>query len=230
MPIFFESKQLVTPGDLLAEGDYLAGNNTHAEASRIYASRLGLVFYEEKRVSVVALNAFYIPSIGDLVIGKITEVNISGWTVDINAPYSALLQASDVVSKFKPQRDDLSRIFDVGDLVLAKIVNYDRTRDPLLTVREPELGKINRGQIVKITPTKIPRVIGRKGSMINMLKKETGCGIVVGQNGLILVDGERPEDERLAIMAIHKIEQEAHTSGLTDRVTEMMRKEREAVK
>jgi len=230
LPIFFESKQLVTPGDLLAEGDYLAGNNTHAEASRIYASRLGLVFYEEKRVSVVALNAFYIPSIGDLVIGKITEVNISGWTVDINAPYSALLQASDVVSKFKPQRDDLSRIFDVGDLVLAKIVNYDRTRDPLLTVREPELGKINRGQIVKITPTKIPRVIGRKGSMINMLKKETGCGIVVGQNGLILVDGERPEDERLAIMAIHKIEQEAHTSGLTDRVTEMMRKEREAVK
>ena len=208
MPVFHESKELVTPGDLLAEGDYIAGSNTYKEGNKIYASRLGLVNYDDKRVYVVALNAFYVPSVGDLVIGKVVEVNMNGWTVD------------------KPQRDDLSRIFDVGDLILAKIVAYDRTRDPLLTVREHGLGKITRGQIVRITPTKIPRVIGRKGSMINMLKNETGCKITVGQNGLILIDGRNPEDERLAIMAIHKIEQEAHTSGLTDRVTEMIKKEK----
>lgn len=230
MPVFYENKQLVTPGDLLAEGDYSAGSNTYKEGNRVYASRLGLVYYEEKRASVVALNAFYVPSIGDLVIGKIAEVNISGWTVDIDAPCSAMLQASDVLNKFKPQRDDLSRIFDVGDLVLAMIVRYDRTRDPLLTTRERGLGKISRGQIVKVTPTKIPRVIGRKGSMINMLKKETDCNITVGQNGLVLVEGRNREDERLAIMAILKIEEEAHTSGLTDRVAEMMRREREARK
>ncbi len=230
MPVFYENRQLVTPGDLLAEGDYLVDSNTYKEGNRIYANRLGLAYYEEKRVSVVALNAFYVPSVGDLIIGKISEVNINGWTVDINAPYSALLQASDVVNRFKPQRDDLSRIFEVRDLVMAKIVTFDRSRDPLLTVREPGLGKISRGQIVKVTPTKIPRVIGRKGSMINMLKSETGCKIVVGQNGLILVDGRSPEEESLAIMAIHKIEQESHTSGLTDRVTEMIRREKEAVK
>jgi len=230
LEIFYENKQLVTPGDLLAEGDYAAGNNAYKAGNKVYASRLGLVNYEEKRVSVVALNAFYVPTVGDLVIGKVTEVNINSWTVDINAPYAALLQASDVLNRFKPQRDDLSRIFDVGDLILAKIVTYDRTRDPLLTVREPGLGKVSRGQIVKITPTKIPRVIGKKGSMINMLKKEAGCKIVVGQNGLVLVDGANPEDERLAITAIHKIEEEAHTSGLTDRITEMLKREREATK
>jgi exosome complex component RRP4 len=59
-----------------------------------------------------------------------------------------------------------------------------------------------------------------------MLKKETGCHIVIGQNGRILVSGKSPEDERVAVMAIRKIEQEAHTTGLTDRVTEMIRKER----
>ena len=91
------------------------------------------------------------------------------------------------------------------------------------------MGKITRGQIVKVTPTKIPRIIGRKGSMINLLKKETKCKITVGQNGLVLVYGKRPEDERLAVMALHKIEEEAHTSGLTDRVTEMIRKERGVV-
>jgi len=230
LPIFYENKQLVTPGDLLAEGDYSVGSNTYKDGNKIYASRLGLVQFEEKTVSVVALNAFYFPSVGDLVIGKIVEVNINGWTVDIDAPYQASLPASDVLNRFKPQRDDLSRIFDVGDLILAKIVNFDRSRDPLLTVRDSGLGKISRGQIVKITPTKIPRVIGRKGSMISMLKMETGCKIIVGQNGLVLVDGEKPEDEGLAIMAIRKIEQEAHTSGLTDRVTEMIRREKEATR
>ncbi len=43
MPTFFEKKQLVTPGELLAEGDYLPGENTFVENSKIYASRIGLV-------------------------------------------------------------------------------------------------------------------------------------------------------------------------------------------
>ncbi|MFQ6094842.1 MAG: exosome complex RNA-binding protein Rrp4 [Candidatus Bathyarchaeia archaeon] len=226
MPVFHEKRDLVTPGDLLAEGDYIAGSNTYKEGDRIHASRLGLVNYEDRRVYVVALNAFYVPSVGDLVIGKVVEVNVNSWIVDINAPYPAVLRASDVLNRFKPQRNDLSRIFDTGDVILAKVLAYDRTRDPLLTVREPGLGKINRGQVVKISPTKVPRVIGRKGSMISILKKETGCQITIGQNGLILVDGRSPHDERLAVMAIRKIELEAHTSGLTDRVTEMIRREK----
>jgi len=230
MPIFCEKRQLVTPGDLLAEGDYLAGDNTYRENNKIYATRVGLANYDKRELYVVALKAFYIPNVEDLVIGKVVEVGFGIWTLDIKAPYLATLRASDVLNRpFKPQQDDLPSIFDVGDLVLAKMVAYDRTQDPLLTVREEGLGKITRGQITEITPTKIPRVIGRKGSMISMLKKETGCQITVGQNGLILVKGNTPEDERLAIMAIRKIEQEAHTSGLTDRVTEMIRKEKEGV-
>jgi exosome complex component RRP4 len=117
----------------------------------------------------------------------------------------------------------------VGDLIIAKVVAYDRTRDPLLTVREPGLGKIMRGQLIEVTPTKIPRVIGRQGSMVGMIKKETGCQLTIGQNGWILISGRSPEDERLAIMALRKIEAESHTSGLTDRVTEMIKKERKAV-
>lgn len=224
MPIFYEKRQLVTPGDLLAEGNYIAGSNTYKEGKRIHASRLGLVNYEDKRVYVVALNAFYVPSVGDLVIGKVVEVSMNSWMVDINAPYPAVLRASDVLSRFRPQRDELSRIFDAGDFILANIVAYDRTRDPLLTVREPGLGKVNRGQVVKITPTKVPRLIGRKGSMINTIKNETGCKITIGQNGLVLVEGRTLEDEKLAIMAIRKVELEAHTSGLTDRLTKIIRK------
>ena len=228
MPIFFEKREIVVPGDLLAEGDYIAGENTFKEGNRIYASRVGLIEYANKKIHVVALRAFYVPRVGDTVIGKIVEVGVSGWIVDINSPYLALLRASDVLERgFNPRKDDLTAIYDVGDMIIAKIISYDRTQNPLLTVNERGLGKISRGQIVQITPTKIPRVIGRKGSMINVIKRETGCNIVLGQNGLILVSGRSIENERLAVMAIRKIEEEAHTSGLTDRITEMLRKEKE---
>jgi exosome complex component RRP4 len=217
----------VTPGDLIAEGEYVAGENTFVEKSKIYAARVGIVEYENKRVDVVALKAFYVPRPGDIVIGTITEVGFNGWTVDINSPYIALLRASDVLSRpFKPQKDDLPQVLDAGDLVVAKIVSYDRTHDPQLTVAEPGLGKITRGQILKITPTKIPRVIGKKGSMISMIKQETGCNIILGLNGVVLITGKTLEDEQLAMRALLKIEQESHTSGLTDRITQMLKEEK----
>ena len=224
MPIFFEKKQLVTPGELLAEGDYLPGENTYVEQNKIYASRIGLVDTDNKKVNVVALRAFYVPKMGDIVIGTVVEVGFNGWTVDIKAPYTALLRASDVLSRpFKPQNDELSAVLNAGDLIVAKIASYDRAHDPQLTVGEPGLGKITRGQILHVTPTKIPRIIGRKGSMISMIKQETGCQIILGLNGVILVTGKTLEDEELAIKAIKKIEEESHTSGLTDRITQLLK-------
>jgi exosome complex component RRP4 len=224
MPIFFEKKQLVTPGEMLAEGEYLPGENTYMEQNKIYSSRIGLVDTDNKKVNVVALRAFYVPKMGDIIIGTIVEVGFNGWTVDIKAPYTAILRASDVLSRpFKPQNDELATVLNSGDLIVAKIASYDRAHDPQLTVGEPGLGKITRGQILQVTPTKIPRVIGRKGSMISMIKQETNCQIILGLNGVILVTGKTTEEEELAITAIKKIEEESHTSGLTDRITQLLK-------
>lgn len=224
MPAFFENKQIVTPGDLLAEGEYVAGENAYLEEGKVFAQRTGLVEYDNKRVNVVALKSFYVPRTGDIVIGTIVEVGFTGWTVDINAPYPALLRATEVLNRpFKPQKDDLPQLLDAGDLIVAKIDSYDRTHDPQLAVSEPGLGKITRGQILKVTPTKIPRIIGRKGSMISTIKQETGCNVILGLNGIVLVTGKTLEDEALATTAIRKIEDESHTSGLTDRITQMLK-------
>jgi len=215
MPTFFEAKQVVTPGELLAEGDYQPGENTYTEAGKIYASRIGLVDCDNKKVNVVALRAFYVPKSGDIVIGSVIS------------PYTALLRASDVLSRpFKPQNDELSQVLDAGDLIVAKIASYDRAHDPQLTVGEPGLGKITRGQIMRVTPTKIPRIIGRKGSMISMIKTETNCQIILGLNGMILVTGKNTAEEELAMAAIKKIEDESHTSGLTDRITQFLKDEK----
>ena len=228
MPTFFESRELVTPGDLLAEGEYIPGENTYSENKKIYASRLGLVQYNNKQIDVIALKAFYMPKVGDMVIGTVVEVGFNGWMVDINSPYLALLRASDVLSRpFRPQKDDLIDVLDEGDLVIAKIASYDRAHDPKLTVDEPGLGRVTHGQIIEITPSKIPRVIGRKGSMISMIKKETGCHLTIGHNGVVLITGKSLQAEKLAIKALKKVEAESHTSGLTDRTAQMIMNEKE---
>jgi len=227
LPAMVERRQLVTPGEVLAEGDYAAGENTGVEAGKIYATVVGLAQFEGKTVYVTALKGCYIPAPGDLVIGKVVDVGLSEWILDINSPYNGILHASDVMGRsFKPQRDELTRVYSVGDMVIAKIVSFDRTRNPSISVSEAGLGAIARGHIIRITPTKIPRLIGKKGSMINLIKTETGCRITVGQNGRVLVSGRTPEEEALAIMAIRLVEREAHTTGLTDRVHAMLVEEK----
>ena len=79
--------------------------------------------------------------------------------------------------------------------------------------------KLIGGRILKITPSKVPRVIGKAGSMIELIKDKTKCQIIVGQNGVIWIKGEK---ESLASKTILMIEKESHISGLTDKITKFL--------
>lgn len=227
MTALVEKKKLVVPGEQLAENDYLPGENTYKIDGKVYASRVGLVDFSGNRVYVVPLKGAYMPLVDDPVIGWIKDIGMSGWTVDIGAPYPAMLPSSETFGPRQPfARADLSKMFDVGDLVLARVISFDRTRDPLLTAKDPGLGRASSGRVMKISAAKIPRLIGRKGSMISMLKRETNCQISVGQNGVVLIQGHSQLDENLAMAAVSMIEREAHTHGLTDRIHEMIEKSR----
>jgi len=149
-----------------------------------------------------------------VVIGKIDDVRFSMWGVDINSPYSGILPASEV---FGREKKELSRVFDIGDVLFLRIVDVDEVKKVKLGLKGRGMGKFKGGVIVDIAPTKVPRLIGKKGSMINMIKDKTGCKIVVGQNGLVWVKGNE-DMEQIVKNVIKLIEKEAHTSGLTDRI------------
>jgi exosome complex component RRP4 len=214
----------VAPGELLAEGPYFAGENTYREGGKIFSSRVGMAEVVGNKLIVVPIKGAYIPRLDDLVLGRVTDIGMSGWQVDISAPYPAMLPASEtpMIRDRDRGRRDLSQLLTVGDLVLAQVIAFDRTRDPLLTTKGRGLGKLTSGRLARISPAKIPRIIGKKGSMITMLKKETGTDIIAGQNGVLLATGRNPDQERIAVEAIYMIEREAHTSGLTDRVKAMI--------
>lgn len=215
-------RKQVIPGDVIITGDYRPGMFVQRRGSDMVALRVGLAEIARGEVKVIPLSGAYMPRTEDQVVGKIVNLTGYGWEADINSCFVGYLPGQFVFGRdFSPATHDLSARFTVGDLLLAKIEAFDRTRDPQLSIRGPGLGKIPRGEIVKISPMKVPRLIGRKGYMINMIAELTGCEIKVGQNGLVVLDGP-PAGVARAIEAIHLIDQEAHMADLTARVQQML--------
>jgi exosome complex component RRP4 len=223
----FENRDLVVPGDALYEGRIRTGDNTYRSQGRVSASRIGLVNYNKDMVSVIALEAGFNPLTGDLVVGDVVDIELGKWIVDIDAASDANLNVPDAIDA--PFRTDINMpsILDIGDTVVAKIVDMDRRRTPILSILGRSLGRVTEGFTIRLTPSKIPRLIGKKGSMVNMILRETGCNIVIGQNGRILIHGRTREQELMAVSVIEKIEREAHISGLTNRVQEYLKKLKE---
>jgi exosome complex component RRP4 len=227
LSVNFEKHQIVVPGELLAIGKkFRVGMGSFREEDKIFASIVGLAEIGGDLIQVVPLEGVYIPKIGDDIIGKIVNVTLSSWRVDIKSPYYAILQASNFLKRRTDVvMDDLRRYLDIGDAVFVNVSEFDRTSPPMVSARDKGFGKLKGGTIVDVLPAKIPRLIGRGGSMINMIKDETKCRILVGQNGRVWISGEKFEIEDLVVRVVRRIEREAHTSGLTDRIKEMIRSE-----
>src|SRR5579875_465745 len=192
-------RKFVVPGDLIIRADIRPPPNTYRMGDAIYSLKVGLSEVEGRNVRVIPLAGKYVPRVDDLVIGVVTDLNAFAWIVDINSFFPAYLPASDVFGKrYSPEMIDLSRKFDVGDVILARIATFDRSKDPMLTVSGPKLGRLNSGHLVKISPVKVPRLI-------------------IGQNGVVVVTGP-PDKIPLAIKSIEMVEREAHLPGLTEDV------------
>ena len=212
--IHVENKDLVIPGQILADDEYYSGRGTFKENGKVCSSLLGRVSLRNKKIRVIPLKSKYVPKKGDVVIGKIKDVRFSMWDVDINSPYSGILPAFEV---FGREKKELNKVYDVGDVLFLRVVDVDEIKKAKLGLKGRGMGKFKGGIIVDIAPTKVPRLIGKKGSMINMIKDKTKCKIVVGQNGLVWVKGNE-DMEQLTREIIHLIEAEAHTSGLTNKI------------
>lgn len=224
--LLVNEKEVVVPGQIVAEGmEYLPSYGTYRLGENILANRVGVVSLDGKVIKTIPLAGVYMAKRNDVVIGKVFDILNAGWRVKINGPYAALIPIKDGSMEFIPKGADLSRYFQIDDYVVAKITNVSSQNLIDLTVRGQGLYKLRGGRILPVNTHKVPRIIGKKGSMVSMIKEATGCKIVVGQNGLVWISGEDPNMENLAARTIEKIENESHTSGLTDRIKEFLEKE-----
>jgi len=221
--LLVDEKEIVVPGELVAEGmDYVPAVGTFREGDKIISSVLGLVNLSGRLIKVIPLSGRYIPKSGDVVIGKVADIGFSGWRVDIGWAFEANLSMKEASSDFIDKKTDLTQYYTYGDVVAAQITYIFGSKIIDLTMKGPGLRKLKGGRIIQITPSKVPRVIGKQGSMISMIKDKTGCRIIVGQNGLVWIQGEDSNQVILAVDTIYKIEDEAHLSGLTERIKEFL--------
>ena len=218
-----KDKRYVIPGDIITTGPYRPEQNVILDGNKMIATCIGLSDITDGAVRVIPLTGRYIPKGDDLVVGKVISHSAMSWEVDINSCYLGILPASDVFGRdFSSHADDLTAKLGNGDLIAARIVNFDRTRDPLITISGRELGKIDSGELIKISTSKVPRLIGKRGSMIQMIEEATNANITIGQNGIIIASCENPDGLSKAIRAINMIEEDSHRINLTDIVKKML--------
>lgn len=218
------NRDIVVPGEVLADGmGFLPSKGTYRQDKKILAQRLGMISIEGKVIKLIPLSGTYMPKIGDKIIAKVIDILLSGWRLDIRSAYSAVLTLKDATSDYIAKGADLTQYFGLGDYVVTKIANVTSQKLIDVSMRGPGLRKLHGGRIITINPHKVPRVIGKEGSMVMMIKDATGCNIIVGQNGLVWIEGE-PEAEILAEETVKKIEEESHTAGLTDNIKKFLEK------
>lgn len=208
-------REVVVPGDVLDGKGLKPGSGAFSEGNHIYASKLGIRSERSGHVSVIPISGVYIPETGDAIVGKIVDIGSSFWLVDLNSPYPAPLHVNEV--PWRVEYGDTARYLDVEDAILAKVQSVDETRRVSLTMKNHTSRKLTGGQIVEVSHAKVPRIIGRKGSMINLIKSFTNTRMFVGQNGRIWIDGE-VDDIVNAIAAVRMIEEQAQAMGLTEAV------------
>ncbi len=198
------SKKIVVPGELVTEERKKLGSHVFVREGNIYSDSLGLVHTDSDFASVVPLEGKYIPKVGDIVIGVIVNEKFAVYGVDINSFYLSFILKKELREVLKP-----------GSIVSAKVLKVNELNEVELGFPRLFFG----GEILNISPVKVPRVIGRDGSMLAVLKQGTGCTMIVGRNGRIWAKGGNVD---LLRQALKKISSEAHMDNLTSRIASFL--------
>ncbi|MDP6671218.1 MAG: exosome complex protein Rrp4 [archaeon] len=201
-------KKIVVPGDLVTEQRTRLGSHVFTENGKVYSDALGLVYEDRDSAAVVPLRGKYIPRRGDIIVGIVESEKFSVYGVAINSIYASYVSKQEVRDRLKRGAVISAKVFDVNEINEAKM---------------EDLRVFYGGEILSVTPVKIPRVIGKSGSMLAQLKDGTGCNILVGRNGWIWAKGG---DTKLLKEALDLIEREAHLSNLTNKVGDFLRKKK----
>jgi exosome complex component RRP4 len=182
------------------------GSNVYVANGKIHSKVIGIYNDEGEYANVVALEGGYEPRRDDVVIGAVIRAVHAGYEIDINGPVTSFIPRGAL-------REDLRE----GDLISAKVSYVDEMKQAELDFPRTIFG----GEILEVTPVKVPRFIGKNASMLEVLKEGTGSTIIIGKNGRVWAKGGNIE---LLKKALEFIEENSHKSSLTNAVEDLLKK------
>ncbi|CAG8936598.1 unnamed protein product [Penicillium salamii] len=180
------STGVVTPGEVVtSDPQWMRGHGTYMNplSTSIIATVAGNVQKTNKLLSVQPLRARYTPEIGDLVVGRIVEVQSRRWKVDVAAPLLAQLPLSAInlpggILRRRTSADELQirTFFSEGDLVIAEVQSVHQDGSASLHTRSLKYGKLRNGIFLAVTGT------GGSGSSGSNVKGGVGASSAVNSS------------------------------------------------
>ncbi len=195
-------KKIVVPGEMI-EDKPLHLLDTLIEENKTYATVISI--YDDEKKTLIPLEGLWYPSRDESVIGVIEEAKLNTYTVQLNAPYKGI-----IISKYTEGK------IENGDMVEAFVKELDKTGTVVLS--RPRV--LQGGKLINIKPAKVHRLLGRSNTMEKQITDGTGTSMKIGMNGVVWLRGGNID---LAVEAVLRIQEEAHVSGLTDRIAEMVK-------
>ncbi len=199
-------KKIVVPGDLLTLEKKKLGQNTFLENDKVYSSVIGLVTENTEYISVIALNGPYLPVVGDAILGIVKSEIVNGYFLDYHSPGEIYLPKS-----------TLSKELKIGSVIFAKIRNITESD----SIELENVNVLPQGYIFNTSPVKVPRLIGKNDSMLNLFKQYTESSIVIGKNGWVWFVSKKPQ---LLEKAMSLVVNNSQKSNLTNTIKEYLEK------
>lgn len=183
-------QHIVTPGDVITQNlDFMKSHGTALSHDHICATVAGAVYKVDKLVSVKGVNVRYRGEIGDVVVGRITEVQQKKWKVDAGSRLDCQLQLSSVYLpgnqlRRKNLNDELMmrEYFTEGDLICGEVSDVGNVDGMLkLHMRSNKYGKLPEGVLIKVPSVLIKR------SKLHFHRLPCNATVILGNNGYIWV-------------------------------------------
>lgn len=214
-------RKIIVPGETIVSGEnYLPGDGAYRKGGDIVAMRYGLADVSDRFVKVIALSGVFSPRPGNIIIGQIVDITFNGWLVSYGGSSNGFLSMNEVLRYIN--KDEMSNFLDFGEVIMAKIYGV-KGRGIDLSLKGRGLGKLEGGMIIKINANKVPRVIGKEGSMVRMIKESSVCDISVGQNGQVWIKGKNVDNELTAKKIIEFICENSYIDGLTEKTKDFIK-------
>ena len=163
---------IITPGELItSDPQWMRGHGTFTTNSTstttsstdpstqtIRSTLAGTLQKTNKLLSITPLRARYTPEIGDLVVGRIVEVQQRRWKVDVAAPLLASLPLSSInlpggIQRKRTAVDELNirSFFEEGELLVAEVQALYGDGSATLHTRSLKYGKLRNGAFLAVS-------------------------------------------------------------------------------
>lgn len=212
-----EEDDIVTPGEVITDNpQWMRGHGTYTagrDDKTIVSSLAGVVARTNKLLSVRPLRARYQPEVGDLVVGRIVEVQPRRWRVDVGAAQLAGLPLSAInlpggIQRRRTETDELAirSFFAEGDLLVAEVQQLYAEGGAVLHTRSLRYGKLRNGVFLAVGGAGAGGGVARSRRQVwtmevGALAAGAGGGarvdVVLGVNGYVWVS-KHVEDQSLA--------------------------------